>query len=487
MSEEREIKQFSINLYSTKEEDKITIFDHQQNELGSFIQQFNQEEKSFHLFDYSFSNISFSQLQEYLLFQLEVPIVCHAEKIKIDGFPLKKELTNQILEIFKIDYENCFIIENIEENAMGCNIEINISQPKRTHYIQQGYLRNFSSNRTEWVTNNNKKKARIFVFDKLKEQLVNIGNTDSEIKFGQRIESIAYEEFFYSLSFEKFIADTLEKQTPPIFDKLLSKKSISSLTPTEKETFTKYLILTWNRPTEAREHMKESFEKGAMEAIKMNPDLKIPENVRPVMNEDYLRFQHESQIFRFLDENSDVYLVDRILNFKWMLIEAKNQNFFYTSDNPIIFCNSYYEKQKSKGNDFIADNREKALSKLKIDKKMGEGMLLTSDHPERRPGVKGVEIYFPISPQFCIVLVDWQKGFKQLKIDQINEQITLEENKFIYSHQADFSKVREILKNHPEMKIKTGKRAIVKGILKEKKREGDFKFKAINIKDLLKE
>ncbi len=135
---------------------------------------------------------------------------------------------------------------------------------------------------------------------------------------------------------------------------MLSKKSKSSLTTAEKEIFTKYLILTWNRPTEAREHMKESFEKGIIEAIKMNPDLKLPENVKPVMNEDYLRFQHESQIFRFLDENSDVYLVDRILNFKWMLIEAKNQNFILV-----------YEKQKSKGNEFIADIREKALTKLK--------------------------------------------------------------------------------------------------------------------------
>ncbi|MFX1327972.1 MAG: hypothetical protein ACFE91_07490 [Promethearchaeota archaeon] len=44
-----------------------------------------------------------------------------------------------------------------------------------------------------------------------------------------------------------------------------------------------------------------------------------------------------------------------------------------------------------------------------------------------------------------------------------------------------------ILKNYPEMKTKTGKRSIIKRILKEKKREEDYKFKAIGIKDLLKE
>ena len=278
----------------------------------------------------------------------------------------------------------------------------------------------------------------------------------------------------------------MEKQIPSIFDKLLSKKTINSLIPAEREIFAKYLILTWNRPAEAREHMKESYEKGIIEAIKMNPDLNLPENVKPVINKDYLRLQHESQIFRFLDENSDVSLIDQILNIKWILIEAKNQNFFYTSDNPIVFYNSYYEKQKSKGNDFMADLREKTLSKLKLDKNAGEGMLLTSDHPERRPRIKGIEIYFPISPQFCVILVDWQKGFKKLKINQINERIALEANKFIFSHQKDFSKVRGVLKNHPEMKIKTGKRLIVKTILKEKKRKGDFKFKAININELLK-
>lgn len=58
MSEEREIEQFSLNIYYIMEEDKTTILDHQHNELGSLIQKFNQEEKNFHIFDYNFSNAS---------------------------------------------------------------------------------------------------------------------------------------------------------------------------------------------------------------------------------------------------------------------------------------------------------------------------------------------------------------------------------------------------------------------------------------------
>jgi len=486
MSKEREIKRFSVNLYSIKEGDKITLLDHQYNEIGNYIQHFDQEKKGFFLSDYEFSNISNFQLQEYLLFQLKVPIAVHAVNIEIDELPLKLELINQVLNIFKKEYEDNFSIENIEEKSKGVDIKIKITQPKRTHYIQQAYLRNFSSNKAKWVSDNKRKKARIFVFDKTVGKLVNIGNTPSEINYGQKIENIAFEEYFYSLGLEKFIADTLEKEIPPIFDKILNKKTLGIVTPNEKKTFTKYLILMWNRPTEAREFMREAYEKGLMTSIEMNPDLEIPENAEPVINEDFLRFQHESQIFRFLDEDDDNSLINRIFNFKWLLIDTKTHNFFYTSDNPVIFYNSYYEKQKSKGNDFIAKDREKMLAKLKEDKNVGEGMLLTSDHPDRRPGVKGVEIYLPISPRYCIVLVDWQKGFKRLKVNQINKQITLDANKYIFSHQSDFKKVREILKSHPDMKVKKGKRSIVKRILKEKKREGKFKFKAINPKEFLK-
>ena len=203
------------------------------------------------------------------------------------------------------------------------------------------------------------------------------------------------------------------------------------------------------------------------------------------MNIDSLRLDHESMIFEFLDESSEFYLVDRILNFKWMLIQARKKDFYFTSDNPVIFYNSYYEKQKLKGNDFIVDRREKVLSKIKSDKRAGGGLLLTSDNPERRPGVKGVEIYFPISPQLCILLVDWQKGFKRLKFDQINEQIILQANQFIYSHQNHFTMVNSVLKQHPEIKDKKGKRTIIHKLIKARERKGDYKFKAISYKDLL--
>lgn len=484
---EREIKPFSPNLYYTIEKDKITILDRQYNELGTFIQQFDQEKKDFHIFRYKFSASSTYELQEYLIFQLKVPILCHMQKVRIEGFPMKKDLTTEILDIFKKEYEGYVKIDKCEEIEGLCNIEISISQPRRTHYIQQAYLRNFSSNRAEWVSENKKKKARIFVYDILKDKIVNIGQTESEKKFGQRIESIAYEDYFYSLALEIFMANTLEKQIPPIFHKILANKSISTLTNLEREVFVKYIILTWHRTPEAREYMKEAYEKGLIEAIELDPNIVLPENIKPVMKEDSLRLKHESMIFEFLDETSKFYLVDRLLNFRWLLIQTRKNTFFFTSDNPVIFYNSYYLKEKAKGNDFIEEDRKKRLSKLKQDTRLGAGLSLSSDHPERRPGVKGIELYFPISPHFCILLVDWQKGFKRLKTNQINELLTLQSTQYIYSHQKDFTNVKKVLQKHPELKVKEGKRTSIHKILTEKKKQGAYKFRAIDPKELLKD
>ncbi len=487
MSEEKEIKQFSFTLYYTKEEDRFTLLDRQRNELGSFIQQFDQDKKNFSIYDYKLSKASINQLQDYLFFQLRVPIACHAKKINITGFPLSRQLTKEVLLIFENEYGNNFSVSKLQENAGICDIEIQITQPKRTHYIQQAYLRNFSSNTSEWVVENKKKKARIFVFDKLKDEIVNIGNTTPEKIYGQRIENIAFEESFFSLGLEKFIADNLEKEIPPILEKILLQKSLISLTTTEKKKLTKYIILTWNRPKESREYMKESYEKMLMASLEMTPNIDPPENAVPVINEDYLRLKHESLIWDYLDDSYKGNFIDRILNFKWILVKPRKKDFFYTSDNPVVFYNSYYEKQKSKGNDFITEMRKKSLEKLKEDERVGEGLIQSPNHPERRPGVKGVELYFPISPQLSLILIDWHKGSKKLNTQQINEQIILEANKFIYSHQSDFSLVRKALKIRPNMKDKSGKRLIIKRVLTERRRKGSYKFKAVNPKDLLKD
>ncbi len=47
----------------------------------------------------SFLKSSWSKIKKKytnLMFQLEVPIVCHAEKIKIVSFPIKREFVKQM-------------------------------------------------------------------------------------------------------------------------------------------------------------------------------------------------------------------------------------------------------------------------------------------------------------------------------------------------------------------------------------------------------
>ena len=485
LEEESEIKRFSLTLFYTKAGDTCTLLDHNKKELGSFTQQFDQDDKTFYVHDFNLSYASLNQLQEYLSFQMMVPISCHAKKVKMDKFPLKKKMIQTVLEFFVREYKEGFTIDSLRENGDMCDIEITIKQPKRTHYIQQAYLRNFSSNKTEWLADNKKEKARIFVYDKIRDLIVNVGNTPIEKTYGQRIESIAFEEYFYSLGLEKYISDTLEKQLPPIFEKILTSRTITSLTLEDKKTITTYLILTWIRSKDMREYLKESYEKSLMTTINIAPDIDAPENAEPVINEDYLRFLHESLIWDYIDETKKENLIDRIVPFKWLLLEERGKQFFFTSDNPVVFHNSYYEKEKRNSNDFIAKIREESLKKLKADNQIVAGLMLTSDHPEWSPGVEGVEIYFPINPTYCLILIDWQKGSKKLNPMQINERIILEANNYIYSHQSDFRLPQKMLRSRPEMRIKAEKRVKVKKILTEKKdRKGLYKFKAINLHDL---
>lgn len=46
-------------------------------------------------------------------------------------------------------------------------------------------------------------------------QLVNIGNTDSEKNYSQKIENIAFEEYCYTLNLERLIANALENKFLP--------------------------------------------------------------------------------------------------------------------------------------------------------------------------------------------------------------------------------------------------------------------------------
>lgn len=490
IEEIKDYKKYSINLFYIKNENNITIYNNKKIMLGTFTRDFNERDKVLLLSNYSFENRINDCMHELLFFQIFIAIIIQAEKLIIEGFPLTSRLIRPVIYICRQKYgEEKIKIERFEEDSLNkkCNLIIIINQPKRTHYIQQAYLRNFASNSAEWINQRKKHKARIFVYDKIIGETVNIGNSLSENEFGQKINNVAKKDFFYSLALEDFMAKTLEKKIPKIFKKIISDKSTRSLTLAQKVTLVKYILLTWSRSPEVREFFREGFEKGTEMGIEYLSEFDLPENHKVVIKNNYLKFQHENYIINLIDPpDDDDSLVKHLLSFNFGVKEAETPSYFVTSDNPIVFYNSYYEFQKKKGNDFIKKRRQEALAKVKKDKRVESVLIATSDHPERAPEVEGVEIYFPLTPKICLLLIDKQKGSKLLSTKNIITETILQANQFIYSHKADINFIKEIIKENPQCNIRKGNRVKIEGLKLNPKGTGEPKLKALGIYDILK-
>ena len=283
------------------------------------------------------------------------------------------------------------------------------------------------------------------------------------------------------------MAKTLEKKIHQIFKIIISVKSTRSLTLAQKETLVKYILLTWSRHPEAREHLREGYEKGTEMGIEYFSEFDLPEDYKVVINNNFLKFQHENYIINLIDPpDDDDSLIKHLLSFNLGVKEAENPSYFVTSDNPIVLYNSYYEFQKKKGNDFIKKRRQEALAKIKKDKRIASVLISTLARPESAPGVKGVEIYFPLTPKVCLFLIDKQKGSKILSTKNIITETILQANQFIYSHKADINFIKKVIKENPQCNIKKENRVKIKGLKVNPKGKGEPKLKALRIDDILK-
>lgn len=284
-------------------------------------------------------------ISQMILTALTLPI----KELIFENLPIKRNSLDDIFKKFKMEYEDNIDIVDIELDSTKCikRVIIQIQLPKNTHYIQQAYLRNFSSNNEVWKQNNQKEKARIFVFNKYKNLIENIGNTPVELKYGQKIKGIAKEDYFYSLAMEQLMRRVYETQTPPIFNKLIRNPRITILTEEEEEIIVDYILLTWQRTKEYRKNMKELWVKMGKIFAEDYKGKKLAPNIKIEVNPKFLQRKHEEMMI------NHKMLSHRLLNLQCKIIKTKFPYSFLTSDNPVVFFNSYYEKEKKKGNDFI--------------------------------------------------------------------------------------------------------------------------------------
>lgn len=459
------MRDFSPNIKYEINEDISTLF-FKNSKFGSFKKDLAKQLKKITLefsIDPDFNNLDI--LMELLHFSIRIGFVLPIKFLIIKEFPLNKEKFHQVFTYFKELYQDKVELEElqIKSNNQIKRVKIKIEIPQRTHYVQQAYLRNFSSNPEKWKRKG-KNYARIFCYNKIKQKIINIGRTKSESQFGQKIKNVAWEDSFYSLHLEEFMRNTLEKEIPPILRKVIKTPSISYLTDLERLRIMQYVILSWYRTKESREWLKESFEKGTKKVIELTSDYnpyKIPENFEIAIDEIYLRINHEEFILDSINPLAKNNLIQFLEKFSWKLIITRFQNYYITSDQPVILNNSYFEQNLKKNN---SKTRRKLDYEEMKAKGAGSYIKMISSKKGRAFAKEGIEIYLPISPNLCLCLWDFKKGIDTLTIDSINKEIVLQSNKFIFSHKKDFTKVDEIIKKHPECIIKKDNRVEVEGI-----------------------
>ena len=225
--------------------------------------------------------------------------------------------------------------------------KIQLNPPIKQHYVPQFLLRNFQ------IQNQKGKEKSIYVFDK-----------STEKEYQSPIKSTATERLYYEVKTEnenfsiESKLEIFESKTNPIIQKIIQNKSIKCLTNNEKMTLTKFISLQHLRVPANRNRFTEFTDFFETELNLFETFGKM----RPTQEEE--KINHCEFILETISELSPY-----IYNKDWLLCESKEENYII-GDNPIVLHNTFEDSHR------------------------GLGL--------RSPGV---EIYMPISPRYCILLV----------------------------------------------------------------------------------
>lgn len=224
---------------------------------------------------------------------------------------------------------------------------------KIQHYVPQFLLRN-------WGTG---KKDQIHVYDKTTEK-----------EFSTNIKNIAGENYFYeirteneSISLEKDLSQ-IESNAKPIIKKIIQEESTINLTNIEKQILSIFLSAQLTRTRHYRNqlgHLRSEFRAHLLKFTKDESSLgPINEYIRPLTKEE------EKASAMIMMTDATINYPPHFQNKIWLLAKTNKLNPFMISDNPITLQNS--SARELRGNLGLA--------------------------------VKGIEIYFPLSPIHALAL-----------------------------------------------------------------------------------
>ncbi len=309
--------------------------------------------------------------------------------------------------------------------------------PKKQHYVPQFLLRNFSE-----------KNNKIYVFDKKLNR-----------SFTSNVKDIGHENNFYDdqlLGYgieTEFKLSQLETVVAPIVEKITTEGSIKNLEDWEHKFLCLFSTVQMIRTNDTRE-LLDGFNRILTNRIiewGYDPNVDVENYKTPSQAE--LKSSAINLIHTLPSS-----LVEDFLNKKLSLLKAPEGQSFYISDNPIVKHNHFPRE--------------------------GRGDLGV--------GLKGIEIYFPISPLYCLSflcgetaheIITKVKNFKAAKslgiapkidlceveklvdsfengttnllsienMDFNNSLQVIQSTRFVYSCDSQFILAKDMLRTHPEI------------------------------------
>jgi len=224
--------------------------------------------------------------------------------------------------------------------------------PKVQHYVPQFILRNFCSN----------EKEQIYVFDKKTEKV-----------FSTNIKNVAAENGFYNFkkgettfSIEHKLS-ALEAGAAEIISKIILDQSLSKITKSEKATLSIFIAAQFSRTKQKRLLLKQMDDAIIKHIKKLGGD---PNNIK-----GFKPFSDNNEIDEFAITTLEKEIEDFWQLFydrSWILFKSTDSLKYYISDNPITLHN---------------ENDYGVMGSLGL-------------------AVKGIEIYFPISPTLSLGIYD---------------------------------------------------------------------------------
>ncbi len=443
MKEQLKKTPFSSNLFYTKDDDQnMTIFSSSGDKLGSFNYVFEPEIQELICSNQKILSSFNSNLEEEFIYALLTSAsMLNAKKMEIS--PVNK-IPICLEQIEKNDFINHI---EFKENKVLVYFKL----PKNTHYVQQANLRFFSTNPKQW--NNPKKrkpkKARIFCYDIDQRKLLTRTNFEDEEHYGIRISTIAKQLNFYSTYLEDYLRHNIETPFVPIINKIVQKGSIENLTIQERIVISKFILTQYERTPIARKIFQETHTQSIHAFNKTFHNIDSSKyNIQ--YEQGYIRFAHEELLMNLINPDSEVYIVPKLLHYKWKLISAPSDFQFFTSDNPILLINPF-ERGKT-------DQERKAdlenINRFMNSKGADSYVMIKTTYDGVTPGALGICIYFPLSPKFCLALMDTSpyKNIRFLNHQQINHGLVANSYKYIFSNDKLFPRISLYLKDHISLK-----------------------------------